>query len=129
MSASFGLVRFKKTGNIYYGCYEGTSDLMLPFICTPEECYDEKIDCYCAITHCRNIKGRYATWLFPDDVADLDDIEIYSDYGGGFYWNGTGSESIMMIKDYLDPWEQCYKNMKDGQPKWVEEFLKHQDGQ
>lgn len=129
MSASFGLVRFKKTGNIYYGCYEGTSDLMLPFICTPEECYDEKIDCYCAITHCRNIEGRYATWLFPDDVADLDDIEIYSDYGGGFYWNGTGSESIKMIKDYLDPWEQCYKNMKHGQPKWVEEFLKHQDSQ
>lgn len=129
MSASFGLVRFKKTGNIYYGCYEGTSDLMLPFICTPEECYDEKIDCYCAITYCRNIEGQYETWLFPDDVADLDDIEIYSDYGGGFYWNGTGSESVKMIKDYLDPWERCYKNMKDGQPKWVEEFLKHQDSQ
>lgn len=127
MSASFALVRFNKTGNIYYGCYEGTSDLMLPFICTPEECYDENIDCYCAITYCRNIKGQYTTWLFPNDVADLDDIEIYSDYGGGFYWSGTGSESIKMIKDYLDPWEQCYENIKDGQPKWAEEFLKHQD--
>ena len=30
MSASYGLVKFKKTGNVYYCCYEGTSDIMIP---------------------------------------------------------------------------------------------------
>ena len=127
MSASFGLVKFKKTGNIYYGCYEGTSDFMIPFICTPEECYDKETDCYWAITYCRNLSTRYNTWKFPDNVADIDDVEIYSDYGGGFYWNGVGSESVKMIKAFVDPYEGCYKDMKNGKPDWVKEFLKHQD--
>lgn len=127
MSAAFGLVKFKKTGNIYYGCYEGTSDTMNPYLCTPEECYDEKIDCYCAITYCRKLRGQYNHWELSKHVTDLDDIEIYSDYGGGFYWSGVGSESVKMIQDYLAPYEQCYEDMKDGQPKWVKEFLKHQD--
>ena len=38
MSRSFALVKFKKTGNIYYGCYDGTCDVMYPFLCTPQEC-------------------------------------------------------------------------------------------
>lgn len=123
MSASFGLVKFKRTGNIYYGCYEGTSDLIIPFICTPEECYDKETDCYLAITYCRKLDNECKTWKFPDNITDLDNIEIYSDYGGGFYWSGTGSESIKTIKDHLDPWEECYKDMKNGKPEWVKEFL------
>lgn len=127
MSCSFALVKFKKTGNIYYGCYNGTSDIMIPFLCTPQECYDEKLDCYCAITYCRELSYRHESWKFPEDVTDLDDIEIYSDYGGGFYWSGTGSESIKMIDDFLDPWEAVYEDMKHGVPEWVEEFLKQQE--
>lgn len=127
MSAAFGLVKFKKTGNVYYGCYEGTSDIMIPFICTPEECYNEETDCYCAISYCRELDSRDRTWKFPDNVDDLDDIEIYSSYGGGFYWSGTGSESIKMIKNYLNPWEECYKDMKHYEPEWVEEFFEHLD--
>lgn len=127
MSAAFALVKFKKTGNIYYGCYEGSSDIMVPFICTPDECYDEETDCYWAITYCRKLDCQHETWKFPDNVTDLDDIEIYSDYGGGFYWSGTGSESIRMIKDYLNPWEECYRDMKDGEPDWVKIFLEHLD--
>lgn len=126
MSASFGLIKFKKTGNIYYGCYDGTSDIMIPFICTPEECYDEKTDSYWAITHCRWLSD-HGTWEFPDDVSDLDDIEIYSDYSGGFYWSGTGSESARMIKDYLNPWEAT--EVKDGEPDWVTKFLEDQDNE
>lgn len=126
MSASFGLVKFKKTGNIYYGCYEGTTDIMIPYICTPEECYNEERDCYCAITYCRKLSSQQS-WRFPDDIADLDDIEIYSDYGGGFYWRGTGSESIKMIKNYLNPFEEVWEDMKYGEPEWVKEFLEHQD--
>ena len=127
MSASFGLVKFKKTGNVYYGCYEGTSDIMIPFICTPEECYNEETDSYWAITYCRKLSSQHETWKFPDNVSDLDDIEIYSSYGGGFYWSGTGSESIKMIKNYLNPFEEVWEDMEDGEPEWVEEFYKRRD--
>lgn len=126
MSAAFGLVRFKTTGNIYYCCYEGTSNSLRPHICTPEECYDEKLDCYCAISYCRELGARKG-WNPPDDVTDWDDVEIYSDYGGGFYWDGTGSESVKMLKLSLDEWgELLIPNEKCGIPEWAEEFLKHQ---
>ena len=100
---------------------------MIPYLCTPEECYDEETDCYCAITYCRKLGDQHKIWKFPDDITDLDEIEIYSDYGGGFYWSGTGSESIKMIKSFLMPYEECWEDMKDGEPKWVEDFFKHRD--
>lgn len=122
MSANYGLVKFKKTGNIYYCCYEGTSDIMIPFLCTPEECFDKVWDGFCAISYCRNIDK---SWEFPE-VNDLDDIEIYSDYGGGFYWNGTGSESARMIKEEINFGEKVYE-YKNGQPSWVNDFEKELD--
>ena len=121
MSRSYALIKFKSTGNIYFGCYDGTSDVLIPFICTPEECYDEKVDCYLSISYCRELSSKYDSWKFPDDVTDLDDVEIYSDYGGGFYWPGTGSESIKMIKYPLAP---DFDIELDGHPEWVEEFWK-----
>lgn len=127
MSASWGLVRFKKTGNIYYCCYDGTSDLLHPYICTPEECYDEKWDCYDAISYCRNLTRQKGTWCFPRNVADLDEVEIYSDYGNGFYWSGTGSESIKMIDDFVDPWRTSGVHITDGKPEWVLKFLISQE--
>lgn len=123
MSRSYALIRFEKTGNIYMGRYCGTSDILTPYICTPEECYDEKVDCYLSISYCENLSNQHKLWEFPD-VDDLDNVEIYSDYGGGFYWSAVGSESIKMIKNHLDPYEECYEDMKDGQPDWVIDFWK-----
>jgi hypothetical protein len=125
MSAAFALVKFKTTGNIYYGCYEGTSDLLLPQICTPAECYDEKTGCYCAISHCRQLHALATdeSWIISNDVLDLDDVEIYSDYGGGFYWAGHGSESIKKVNSWGDPWCDEASNCMDGRPEWVDEFL------
>lgn len=118
---SIGLVKFTKTGNIYYACYNGTTDIMLPFICAPQECYDEKLGVYHPIQCCQQRKNI----KFPNDIGDLDEIEIYSDYGDGFYWNGSGSESIKMIKNYLNPFDELKdEEVKDGKPQWVIEFLK-----
>lgn len=125
MSSSFALIKFKRTGNIYYGCYNGTSDILIPFIFTPEECYDEKTNCYCAISYGKEL-GKTREWKFPDNVPDLDEVEIYSDYGYGFYWTGTGSESLRMVKGPLDTcFEEVWVDEKDGQPEWVIEFLKY----
>lgn len=125
MSAAFGLVKFKTTGNIYYCCYEGTSDTLNTYICTPEECYDEKLDCYCAISYCRELCARKG-WKTLDGVTDWDDVEIYSDYGGGSYWDDTGSESAKMLKPTLDQWGDLVRlNEKSGIPEWAKEFLEY----
>lgn len=127
MSASWALVRFNRTGNVYYACYEGTSDTVPPFIFTAEECYDEKLDCYCAITYSRE-KFANESWIFPDNVDDLDEVEIYSDYGGGFYWKDHGSESLRRLKLAINEWgELKLENEKYGVPNWVIDFFKKMD--
>lgn len=84
MSKAFAFVKFQKTGNVYYGYYDGTTDVMCPLICTPEECRNEN-GCCCPISYL----GKSDKWRDYDemrkDLSDLDDIEIYSDYGYGFY--------------------------------------------
>lgn len=122
MSAAYGMVKFKSTGNIYMCCYEGTSDIMIPFIFKPNECIDEE-GCYRAISYGRKLCDGYKrSWEFPV-VDDLDECEIYSDYGGGFYWNGTGSESAMMLKEPINFGEDVpYGKYTNGKPEWVTEF-------
>ena len=119
MSAASGLVRFKKTGNIYMCCYEGTSDVMLPFIFKPEECLEN--DYYCAISYGRKINNE-KDWVNSNELNDIEDIEIYSDYGGGFYWKGEGSESARIITKGVN-FAYIY-DYTDGRPKWVTEFWK-----
>jgi hypothetical protein len=70
MSDAVALVKFKTTGNIYFGCFDGTSDILIPFLCTPEECYDEELDCYCSIIHCRNLLSRNTIWTPPTDALN-----------------------------------------------------------
>lgn len=131
MSASFALIKFKKTGNIYYGCYEGTSDVLLPYICTPEECYNKNIDCYCPITYCRELTDRAAnrSWIISDDELKgsyLDDVEIYSDYGGGFYWKSSGCEAFKKVNVWGTPYDDGCIDYADGVPDWAKEFLEEE---
>lgn len=118
MSAAFGFVKFLSTGNIYYCYYNGTSDILVPYICTPEECKTND-GFYSSLSYIENHGGN---WVFPN-VEDVDDVEIYSDYGSGFYWKGIGSESVKMIKSPLMPFEQCYEEITRGKPDWVSKFL------
>lgn len=121
MSKSVALVKFKKTGNIYYGYYNGTCDVLSPFLCTPQECYNKEYDCYEAISYCNKLNNP-KNWEIWKNLTNLDDVEIYSDYGGGFYWNGTGNESERMVKTYIAPFDQFPEDVKDGKPKWVRTF-------
>ena len=57
MSKSVALVKFKKTGNIYYGYYNGTCGVLSPFLCTPQECYNKEYDCYEAISYCNKLNN------------------------------------------------------------------------
>lgn len=125
MSRAFGLIKFKKTGNIYYGCYNGTSDVMYPCLCTPEECRDED-GRYDSITYCAGLveNGNF-DWRFPKDVSDIDKVEIYSDYGRGFWWYGTGSETAKRIAGPLAPYDEDFP-IFSGKPEWVEKFFEKQ---
>ena len=72
----------------------------------------------------------YETMLIGDEFEEYlekykDDYNDESDYGGGFYWGGTGSESKKVIVTFLAPFDQCPKDIKDGQPEWVKDFLHH----
>ena len=40
MSKVYTLVRFSKTGNIYYGSYNTIGQIVCNYICTPKEAYD-----------------------------------------------------------------------------------------
>lgn len=117
MSATYGLVKFKTTGNIYMCCYEGTSDIMIPFIFKPEECYTK--DGYNVISYGREL-AKKNNWDIPK-VSDVDEIEIYSDYGGGFYWQGKGSESLKVITSGYD-FDEDVHDYEDGRPEWVSVF-------
>ena len=118
MSASYGLVKFKTTGNIYMCCYEGTSDIMIPFIFKPEECYT-KDGYYNVISYGREL-AKKNNWDIPK-ASDVDEIEIYSDYGGGFYWKGKGSESLKVITSGYD-FDEDVHDYEDGSPEWVSAF-------
>lgn len=60
-SRAFALIKFKKSGNIYYGCYDGSCDVTYPSICTPQECYDKEDDCYKPISCCEEL-GDTKNW-------------------------------------------------------------------
>ena len=117
MSRALALIRFNKTGNIYMGAYLGVTDTCYCIICTPEECWNEEFNCYDPITYLENY-SRNAEKL-PTDMWE--DIEIYSDYGGGFYWKGKGSESLKVITSGYD-FDEDVHDYEDGSPEWVSAF-------
>lgn len=119
MSKSYALIRFYKTGNIYYGVYNGTVDTLYFNICTAEDCYDKELDGYYLIHYLCNKQED----VLPKGAPDLDDVDIYTSYGGGFYWKGRGSESLKMVLEGLSPWEFEYDSVIDGKPDWAERFL------
>lgn len=119
MSASIAYIRFKSTGNVYYACFENASDVLLPNICTYKDCYDIG-----PIDYCRKI--GYVCDSCPSTASDLDDVDIYSEYGGGMSWVGQGSEKLkLLVEDCLDPWEyyETLKHHYSEPPQWVKDFL------
>ena len=53
-------------------------------------------------------------------IDDLDDVEIFSDYGDGFYWMGKGSETLCCIVNGIN-FYNVYE-WQDGEPNWVQKF-------
>jgi len=122
MSKAFGLCRFKSTGNIYWCVYNGTSDVMNPWLCTSEDITDDE-----GHINVFSILKEKRPWEPVERLIDIDDVDLYSDYGGGFYWSGTGSELNRRILSNLMPFDECYDDVKDGSPDWVSVFLQQSE--
>lgn len=115
MSRAIALIRFNKTGNIYYGCYDGTNDIMYNSFTEYQDNFS--IFDWCS-EHCYDYQKIDKTL-----IKDEDDIEIYSDYGSGFYWDGKGSEEYRVITKNFSPWYDYDLHYINGKPYWVEEFM------
>lgn len=123
MSKGLALIRFYRTGNVYYGVYNGTVDMLYFNICTKEDCYDKKCLLYWLYDHlCLKNEDDFPTDAFSD-LDDIDDVDIYTTYGGGFYWKGKGSESLKMVLEGLFPFNDYDHPVTDGKPDWTEKYL------
>ena len=121
MSSAMAFIKFKKTGNIYCGCYNGTVDIMYDCFCE----YNPNISIF---DYCSEHADDSIDIKRTNKIDDLDEIEIYSDYGGGFYWKGTGSEKYKIIVKGLDPWNNNNTpwdgaSITDGMPGWVNNYF------
>ena len=102
------------------GVYLGVTDTFYCTICTPEECWNEENNCYEYITYLENYSRNAEK--FPTDMWE--DVEIYSDYGGGFFWKGKGNEERRVIDSHSCT-VPCYDFDKvfDGVPDWAQKFM------
>ena len=118
MSRAFGLCRFRSTSNIYWCVYDGTSDVMYPWLYTDEEITDNN-----GGTHLFSMINSKRPWKPEQPPTDIDVVDLYSDYGGGFYWCGKGSELNRLILSELAPLDDWSQDVTDGVPSWVSDFL------
>lgn len=133
MSRSMALIKFLDSGNIYMGLYSGTTDIMYPLFAESKECWSDAYGGYAVIDHISSICEAFQEPIYSP--SDISNIEIYSDYGGGFFWEGKGVESCRLIlpeyrfpfgNTYPDPWTGDTSDMIevcDGAPEWAEEFM------
>lgn len=118
MSKALGLVKFSD-GEIFETCYNGTVDIMWRFFISKEK-LDKNFygDIFYFYENSRN--NTYKGPSLYDEI-----VEIYSDYGKGFYWKGLANKKYKCITSGIDPYNELeYDEIKDGQPNWVKKYLK-----
>lgn len=105
MSSASGAVRFPD-GTVKFTVYHGTSDVMFATLYdTLAEAWDSKSD------------------RFAEPNGPLEDVEIYSDYGYGFWWHGQAARNAIDPR-FLSWWSDDGKNdldRFDGTPDWFSE--------
>ena len=116
MSRAMALIKFRKTGNIYCGCYDGTVDVMY-------DCFYAWNPDISVFDYCSKHANDSLEIIKNNKIDDIDDIEIYSDYGRGFYWDGKGSEKYKIITEGFAPWNDWPNSPTDGQPEWVKNYF------
>ena len=130
MSRCLALMRFKDTGTILMGIYSGITDVVYPRMFPCEHFWNDEQQCYFIFEHeydCLNYNHEHIR------LENAVDVEIYSDYGGGFYWEGRAVEKYGYILPYYQtpfgnnhPFYLDDDNsivVYDGIPNWAKEFM------
>ena len=136
MSRSLALMKFKDTGTILMGIYDGTTDFVCSYMYKPEffltdegfySIFSKENECFKSDEHYNVVVPCYTH-------NDVSDVEIYSDYGGGFYWEGRAVEKYgYILSKYRNPFYGQYDRYvgewdgierSDGIPEWAKKFMK-----
>lgn len=115
MSHSVGAVRFKN-GDVKYFEYNESVDVCIPKLFNTFEEF---------------ISSNWK-WINTQSNCEhnIEDVDIYTTYGGGFYWKGTACKKCMMIIGGINPYNLRDRDGKelfiedvivDGIPKWAME--------
>lgn len=104
MSHANGQVKFKD-GKIMHYEYNGTIDSAISHLYTT---YEEM-----------EANWRKSSWL--ECICGEDEsVEIFTDYGSGFSWQGRACKKCCAITKGLSPYNyNVYKTMRDGIPEWL----------
>lgn len=122
MSKLYTLVRFLKTGNIYYGSYDTIGQIAGNYICTPKEAYDAADNVYDKAAFWREKEKRdgcnaYTHECLAGTEPDCDDVEVYIP-GLCMTFLSKGSEQRKVISG----WDRKASPVKMDLPYWVKEF-------
>lgn len=102
MSHSSGAVKFND-GEIWFYEYNGTTDVVISNLRkTLQEVRDN---------------WRESEWL-ECTCGKAEPVEIYSDYGGGFCFNGKACRKCRSVDG-----GECYPYTFDGIPDWASKFF------
>lgn len=113
MSRASALVRFPD-GTIKHGIYNGTADVMWDVL------WDSCKDAWRGWgLYYNTIEHRLADNSLSCHCSGQVDVEIYSSYGGGYWWEGKGCQKCMVITNGLDPYDPM--EFTDGCPEWAED--------
>lgn len=101
MTHAYGAVKFDN--QIMYYEYDGTTDIARPKL---YETHAEMID------HWREWNGKTTECNHV-----IEDVEIYTDYAGGFYWKGAACRKCNMIIKGQDTNDEDVIEIY-GKPSW-----------
>lgn len=123
MSSGWAAVRFPD-GTVKACIYNGTSDILVPRL------YDTTGEAWEAR------KNGADAW--PDPEGEPEPVIVYSDYGGGFWWEAKATRNTV-LPDFCDPFGVCEDQsgrlphgrkraeVHDEVPAWVTEWLASQE--
>lgn len=96
MSDALGLVRFPD-GELRVTYFFGGPGVMLPFLFPLEEA-DAVLD-----AGIEPLMERAAEVDGPATPADVEEVQVWADYGDTFWWEGTASRSAGLLVSGIDP--------------------------
>ncbi len=120
MSRAIALIKFSD-GTILRGCYNGTSDFLSQWLITDKE-LEENYNGNCFSWDDEKWRNYKNEFIDSNLFTDLEDVEVFSDYGNGFSWKDKASKSkmVMSFETNIE-----YVALSNDIPCWVLDYFKN----